>query len=263
MFKTLRNLYSRWNTAIWAASIPRDLIAEEPALGSLFEFIQWAKTPRLLRDIVVTEKLDGTNAAIQIREVSTEALLAHLAEDDPEILGYFPHTNAEDDLRPLSYLVVGAQSRNRVISLRQDNQGFARWVADNASTLVEDLGEGLFFGEFWGGKIARKYGLPATDQRFSLFNPDTKFGAAIWNEQTQTTEYEGPQTPGLSTVPVLYSGPFSLDAVRGVLQTLQDRGSEAVPGFMRPEGVVVYHTHAHRIIGKVTLDNEDAGKWES
>ena len=30
------------------------------------EFKEWPKTPRLLRNITITEKIDGTNAAIGI-----------------------------------------------------------------------------------------------------------------------------------------------------------------------------------------------------
>jgi hypothetical protein len=41
------------------------------------EFREWPKTPRLFRTIVVTEKIDGTNAAIHvelIRELAPEQL---------------------------------------------------------------------------------------------------------------------------------------------------------------------------------------------
>jgi hypothetical protein len=33
------------------------------------EFIAWPKTQRLFRDIIVSEKIDGTNAAIHIEEL--------------------------------------------------------------------------------------------------------------------------------------------------------------------------------------------------
>lgn len=58
------------------------------------EFVSWPKIARLNRDMVVTEKIDGTNAAIIVTE--------------------------DGDLY--------CQSRTRVISLEQDNFGFAAWV---------------------------------------------------------------------------------------------------------------------------------------
>jgi hypothetical protein len=98
------------------------------------EFRPYPKTPRLFRDMVVTEKIDGTNAAIGVTAAGA----------------------------------VYAQSRSRVITPDVDNFGFAQWVSDNAETLAADLGEGLHFGEWWGQGIQRGYGL--TEKRFSLFN---------------------------------------------------------------------------------------------
>lgn len=43
---------------------------------------------------------------------------------------------------------------------------------------------------------------------------------------------------------------------------LQDGGSVAAPGFLDPEGVCIYHTQTRSVM-KVTLDNNDAGKWET
>jgi hypothetical protein len=60
-------------------------------------------------------------------------------------------------------------------------------------------------------------------------------------------------------VPVLYRGPFSSDAVDGVLRHLAEVGSYASPGFMQPEGVVIYHTAA-RSLFKKTLDKNDGHK---
>lgn len=253
----LKNLFSRLNTQIWAASLPRepeDLAAQvtEP-LVPLFEFTAWPKTPRLLRDIVITEKLDGTNGGVLIKRVPADEFLLYASEwsDHPEIL-------YSADALDGGFWVVGAQSRNRVITRANDNQGFAKWVQANASTLIKDLGEGVHFGEFWGNKIGRGYGLPLGDRRFSLFNPDT-----FARQVTLIRELDEIKTPGLSVVPVLYSGPFDMTAVRQTLIDLRANGSTAAPGYLRPEGIIVYHTHARRIIGKVTLDNQDAGKWES
>lgn len=264
----LKNWFSRLNTQIWANSLPRepdDLASEVPSpfLAPLFEFTAWPKTPRLMRDIVITEKLDGTNAAIQIRRVPTLELVDHLSQNDPTILGIEFASPTDTLVEEGEYWVIGAQSRNRVISLANDNQGFAKWVSDNQTTLIEDLGEGLHFGEFWGNKIGRGYGLQAGDRRFSLFNPSFGFGENYGYPAPSADGTYQVQTPGLGKVPVLYSAPLSTPAIRETLARLQVVGSLAVPGYPNPEGIVVYHTHARRIIGKVTLDNQDAGKWES
>lgn len=241
---------TEWYNRLLLASEPRepdDVAAEDDA--RIFEFTAWPKTPRLFRDVVVTEKIDGTNAAVLIADVTD----ADYAADDSVIIVV---TGPDGRM-----YAVGAQSRNRVITLAADNQGFARWVEANAVNLVADLGPGHHFGEFYGQKIARNYGL--TEKRFALFNPSTK--PKDW------TDIETPdlvaddktwRTDGLHTVPVLYEGPFDTAAIRQTLADLSTYGSAAVPGWDRPEGIVVYHTHARQIIGKVTLDNHDAGKWE-
>ncbi len=97
-------------------------------------FQEFPKLYRLFRDIIVTEKIDGTNAQIVI-------------SDDG--------------------LSLRAGSRNRWIAPGDDNFGFARWCADNTEDLLK-LGPGRHFGEWWGAGIQRRYGL--TEKRFSLFN---------------------------------------------------------------------------------------------
>ena len=99
-------------------------------------FEAWPKIARLNRDCVITEKIDGTNAAVIVTDDGT----------------------------------VGAQSRTRLITPDQDNFGFARWVYDNAEALTSALGTGRHFGEWWGSGIQRGYGLPKGEKRFSLFN---------------------------------------------------------------------------------------------
>lgn len=116
-------------------------------------FKEFPKIPRLNRDMVITEKIDGTNAAIHV-------------------IG-----NGGD-------FIVIPQSRNRIISREKDNFGFAQWVFDNRIALAETLGEGIHFGEWWGHGIQRGYGLPKGDRRFSLFN------TSRWNEDN-TSAVEG------------------------------------------------------------------------
>lgn len=143
---------------------------------------------------------------------------------------YFP-----DDGGPM---LVG--SRNRWITPDNDNYGFARWAYDNEPELRK-LGLGRHFGEWWGSGIQRRYGL--TEKRFSLFN------VGRWAA-------EGVELPScVSLVPVLYNGPISDGAVDDALNRLQQEGSVAAPGFMQPEGIVVFHV-ASRTLYKVTIGDD-------
>lgn len=179
------------------------------------EFTAWGKTPRLFRSMVITEKIDGTNAAINVGP-------------DGEIT---------------------AQSRTRIVTPEKDNHGFARWAHENGPALGELLGEGLHFGEWWGQGIQRNYGL--TEKRFSLFNAhrhkeaNARIGGVL-----------------VAPVPVLFQGVFSTPDIGIELNRLAVLGSFAAPGFPNPEGICVYHA-ASRQIFKVTLDGDDAGKWEA
>ncbi|NYI06082.1 RNA ligase family protein [Allostreptomyces psammosilenae] len=202
------------------------------------EFVAWPKTPRLFRDITITEKIDGTNAAVRFTPGMECSLYAFES---------LPHGN---DVCWIDGRVwhIGAQSRKRLIYPDADNFGFARWVFGNAAELISLLGEGLHFGEWWGQGIQRGYDV---GRRFSLFNTD-KFGHLKGN-------FVGGVRVG--AVPVLYKGPFSTDAIENALVDLSFYGSQAAPGFANPEGVCVFH-HASRQIFKVTLDDNDANKWE-
>lgn len=204
------------------------------------EFEAFPKIARLNRNITITEKLDGTNAAVVIQPGSVrdsqDGLVAGVLQDD-----VFYH--------------VAAQSRKRIITPGKgtDNYGFAGWVQDNADGLVALLGPGRHFGEWWGAGIQSGYGLPAGDKRFSLFNT-ARFGTPEMLE-----DIENSRIPGLGVVPVLYEGVFDQRMIERVLQCLYDNGSEAARGFDRPEGIVIYH-QALRTHLKVTLDGDEAPK---
>ena len=61
-------------------------------------------------------------------------------------------------------------------------------------------------------------------------------------------------------VPVLLStNDFSDDYISICLANLRDKGSRAAPGFMKPEGIVIYMTQARRLF-KVTLENDGVAK---
>ncbi|MGW6920864.1 RNA ligase family protein [Streptomyces sp. NPDC054950] len=215
------------------------------------EFTPWPKTTRLFRDITVTEKLDGTNSAIRISAVPDGTTPVGFMD----MLAAYPadsYTAVVDGTR----YVLTTQSRKRLIwpGKTTDNYGFASWAYDNAEALVRVLGEGMHFGEWWGRGIQRNYGLD--HRRFSLFN------TAKYVEQFPVLE-NGMELNGghLDVVPVLYQGPFSEHKIMASLLALRDHGSAAVAGFMAPEGICVFHS-ASRHVTKVTLDNNDAGKWE-
>lgn len=226
----------------------------------MIEFQGFQKIARLNRDIVVTEKIDGTNAAIGIRFYAVD-LGADYELPERDIDARFVDRGGRDVNGMVNYAVVYAQSRKRVITPEKDNFGFARWVYDNAETLVYDLGEGLHFGEWWGSGIQRGYGLEKGDKRFSLFN------VKRWYEECPI-DHAGEEvcylpvyfkTPKLSVVPVLYRGPFVMMNISAALINLGLNGSQASPGFDKPEGVVVYHTAANQLF-KATLVGDEKPK---
>lgn len=190
-------------------------------------FEGWPKTPRLFRDCIITEKIDGTNAAVIVEEGLTDDGIADVLVD-----GVF--------------YTVAAQSRTRLITPGKttDNFGFAAWVAEHATDLARLLGPGRHFGEWWGKGIQRGYGLD--ERRFSLFN--------VGRYGTLAEQSEGL----LHTVPVLYQGPFAERAVHETLDDLILRGSRAAT-FATPEGVVVYHAAARQVF-KVLIENDDQPK---
>lgn len=210
------------------------------------EFEAFPKIPRLNRDITVTEKIDGTNAAIIIEEVDPTP---HGASP---ISGGFMLVDSVPGGRRT--FIVQAQSRKRLIypnseeNKGADNYGFAGWVEENKEELIRLLGPGRHFGEWWGQSIARNYGLD--HRRFSLFN------VARYDHIQPPV---GTNQPQVHLVPVLYSGPFRQEAIDGCIRNLREGGSKAAPGFMRPEGVIVYHTAAGQLF-KVTCEDDEKPK---
>lgn len=182
-------------------------------------FRAWPKIPRLENEVYhITEKIDGTNACILIR-------------------GYDP---VEDGMKamyidPDYQYTVYAQSRTRLITPEDDNFGFAKWVLDNAEQLISDLGVGYHYGEWWGKGINRGYGLE--ERRFSLFNP-TKHSNVCYH------------VPHLVTV----GNHRELhDWINVECERLVEEGSLASPGYMRPEGLVIYAEKA-KTYWKVIID---------
>lgn len=174
-------------------------------------FQKYPSTPRLFREMVITEKIDGTNVAIGITEdgeILAGRRTAWLSESDPS------------------------------------HFGFREWVMDNKETLIEDLGPGIHRGEWYGFKIQRGYDLK--EKRLALFH------AGRWAD----AEFK---TPQLECVPVLFKGMFYESEIRHQVDRLRVFGSEASPGFMRPEGVIVFHDASGQVY-KVTCENDDVPK---
>lgn len=192
------------------------------------EFNAFPKMGRLFRECWVTEKIDGTNAQVLITEAGE----------------------------------VKAGSRTRWIAPEDDNFGFAAWVRDHKDELVK-LGPGRHFGEWWGRGIQRNYGLD--ERRFSLFNVSRW---CLHGQEPQLIpggnpkaepKYQDVLPPCCGLVPVLYKGLFSTEEVLDMLGFLRVAGSQAAPGFMNPEGVVVFHTAAN-VMFKATLENDGVPK---
>lgn len=179
----------------------------------MVDFLQFPKIARLSREIIITEKIDGTNGVIYVGE-------------DGEVL---------------------AGSRSQWVTTRAkggtDNHGFASWVEAHADEL-RTLGPGRHYGEWWGSGIQRGYGLVKGEKRFSLFN---------------TSRWTDSRPPCCHVVPVLYTGMFVTDEIEDCLGWLKTSGSFAAPGFMRPEGVVIFHPQGN--VGfKKTIDRDEEWK---
>lgn len=174
------------------------------------EFKEFQKIPRLNREVIVTEKIDGTNACVVIGEDGA---------------------------------TIGAQSRDRTITVDEDNYGFARWVSDNRLSLLT-LGPGYHYGEWWGCGIQRKYG--QVNKRFSLFN------VSRWAETRPLC---------CDVVPVILRG-MGFQTAYAALDLLRMNGSYAATGFMQPEGIVAFHTQGN-LLFKMTLLKDEEWKGKS
>lgn len=193
------------------------------------EFIEFPKTARLSREVIITEKIDGTNAQICITA----------------------------DGR----LFTG--SRTRWITPADDNYGFARWVEDNRTELLK-LGEGRHFGEWWGSGIQRGYGLSKGEKHWSMFNIDRWHVKGcqprlIETQDKSVLKFTQELPEGVWQVPVLYRGLFTSEACEAALGELRHNGSKAALGYKNPEGIVVWHTAA-RVGFKKTLLKDESPK---
>jgi len=201
----------------------------DPQATTAVEFREFHKIPRYSREVLVSEKIDGTNASVFIGEDGT--------------------------------FLTGC--RTRWITPDKDNHSFSRWAHEHMEEL-KTLGPGHHFGEWWGNGIQRGYGLKNGDKRFSLFNL-TRW--CLHGQEPQPINSSDPRNVRMQDVlptcvglvPLLWRGLFDdLDA-KALLQDLAVGGSRAVPGYMNPEGIVVFHTAAG-ICFKKTVKQDDVPK---
>ncbi len=170
-------------------------------------FVPFPKIPRLRREVIITEKIDGTNAQVVVL--------------------------------PSGQVLAG--SRNRFVTPESDNYGFATWVKKNEAELARQLGLGTHYGEWWGTGIQRGYDL--SERRFSLFN---------------TSRFKEPP-PLCRVVPVLACAVLTDELISSALEKLRSGGSVAEPGYMRPEGIVVFMC-ASQTMHKVLLEGDELPK---
>lgn len=205
------------------------------------QFQAWPKTPRLFRDIVITEKVDGTNSAVIIQESDSDGecsayVLAHVERDGVEY-------------------EVAAQSRNRLAlpGKATDNHGFAGFVQQNAEELFDLLGPGRHFGEWWGKGIQGRYkNVHPQIRGFALFNTAKHKVLHAW------LPMHGGIDVLVEPVHVLYEGPFSEKVIRDTLEELKENGSWTSP-LDKAEGIVVFHTQSRQVY-KYTIEGDDAYK---
>jgi hypothetical protein len=194
-------------------------------------FAGFPKIHRISRRCIVSEKIDGTNAQIFI-----------------------------DVMEPLENIGFFVGSKTRWITPEDDNHGFAKWAYAHKDELISGLGPGRHFGEWWGSGIQRNYGLK--EKRFSLFNtirwvdrhtlPSDMAGCCLGEEQQFAPEC-------CYVAPIIATAQFDEINIPSIMTCLAQHGSYAVPGFLNPEGIVIYHI-AGNVGFKKTFKNDEEGK---
>lgn len=197
---------------------------------NIIEFQEFRKISRLSREIVITEKIDGTNGVIYIGE------------------------NNE--------FCVG--SKSRWLDEHTDNHNFWHWATAHKNELLT-LGPGYHYGEWWGSGIQRGYGLSKGEKRFSLFNVQRW---CLFNEEpklisvdpkTKIERWQEKLPECCNLVPVLWEGMFNTEWIDQQLHILKRNGSQASPEYMNPEGVVIYHK-AGNVLFKKTIEKDEQPK---
>ena len=220
------------------------------------EFQKFNKIPRLSRDCTISEKLDGSNAQLLIYNIDEELMFPFINQDPISQLFINKYSLYEKDG---FHIFAGSRKRWLDCSSKGDNHGFAKWVKANAEELLK-LGEGRHFGEWYGKGIQRNYGLD--EKRFALFNVgkwhksgEEKRLISI-DPKTEEERYTEEAPKCCDVVPIIYEGMFDTNSIENFIQELEGCGSYAVPGFMNPEGLVIYHKASGKLFKKTIKDDE-------
>jgi len=171
---------------------------------------------RFSRDVIITEKIDGTNAQIVIEQDGT--------------------------------FLCG--SRTRWIIPGDDNFGFAKWAHENKDELMK-LGPGQHFGEWWGQGIQRNYGIK--EKRFSLFNVSRWINDE--SERIDPKQEIKPACCHIVPVIFRGPMDSINEMVKDAVGELIHKGSRAAPGFPEPEGVIIWHTASNTGYKKTLVDD--------
>lgn len=181
------------------------------------DHISFNKIARLSKQTIITEKIDGTNGVIYI-------------DSDNFLVG----------------------SRNRWLDEHNENYGFYKWAQENKKELMK-LGSGWHYGEWWGNGIQRGYAKKKGDRVFSLFNVKN-WKRGVDKYYPFETAQECPAC--CEVVPILkVLDIFDTSDIENELSYLKMFGSSASPGFMDPEGVVIYHTASKTYFKKFIKDD--------
>lgn len=122
-----------------------------------------------------------------------------------------------------------------------DNFTFGAWVYERREPLRQ-LGPGYHYGEFYGAGIQRQYGL--TTKRWASF------------------EYrrDDINIPDVDVVPILYTGEPVEGTIAVTLNKLIETGSILVPGWMKPEGIVITYKNMKSAKFKKLCENDKIHK---
>lgn len=126
---------------------------------------------------------------------------------------------------PEEPLFVGSRNRWIYPGKHSDMCGFAEFVQDNQAAFRR-LGVGRHYGEWWGRGIQRNYGQEG--RHLSLFSVD-RFPSGLPDGLPSN----------VSLIPVLYRGETASQKIKEIVEGLYRDGSVLVPGWAKPEGVVL------------------------
>ena len=214
------------------------------------DFVAFPKIARFSREVIVTEKIDGSNAQVFIEPFCNPGYEGPNGPYDqqPDGSGWYSELSGtiHAKLAGVVYTLKPGSRNQWLVPGKSDNFGFAGWVRDNAAELVK-LGPGRHYGEWWGSGIQRGYGLLKGEKRFSLFN------VVRWTDDAER--------PACCHVVPALCQPILLDALNVplLMLALAERGSLAAPGFMKPEGIVIFHAQGN-VAFKKTFEKDAAGK---